>query len=198
MSSTNETRVSKPDKASPYFSLLNCSSSRKPALEPLRRFVETAVRVWAWLGGAMLAGIAGMTTVSVLGRVLFAKPLLGDFEITELACAMAVFMFLPLAQWHFEHTIVDIFTRGASARFKFFCLKIAESATLLVALLLLWRMTLGAQQLREAGEVTMILGMPRYLAFPVILLSLALLAIVLFVQLLQKDAPHNDEPESAA
>ena len=140
-----------------------------------------------------------MTTLSVLGRTLFAKPLLGDFEITELACAMSIFMFLPLAQWHLEHTTVDIFTRQASARFKFLCQKTALGATLIITLLLLWRMTLGALQLRQAEEVTMILGLQRYLAFPTILLSLILLACVLLVQLAhldKKDAPHN-KPESA-
>ena len=141
-----------------------------------------------------------MTTISVLGRTLFAKPLLGDFEITELACAMAIFMFMPLAQWYSEHTTVDIFTHKTSARFKFFCQKAAQAATLLTALLLLWRMTLGALQLQKAREVTMILGLPRYLAFPVILLSLALLACVLLVQLAHKDDDHpdNNNPESAA
>ena len=128
-----------------------------------------------------------MTTISILGRVLFAKPLLGDFEITELACAMSIFMFLPLAQWHLEHTTVDIFTRNTSARFQRVCQKVAQGATLIVTLLLLWRMTLGAQQLREAAEVTMILGLPRYLAFPAILISLVLLACVLIVQLAHKN-----------
>ena len=146
----------------------------------------------------MLAGIAAMTTFSVLGRVLFSRPLLGDFEITELFCAMAIFMFLPLAQWHNEHTTVDIFTHKASRRFKVFCQKISQSATLLVALLLLWRMTLGAQQLQAAQEVTMILGLPRYLAFPVILLSLTLLVVVLLVQLTQKKLSVPDDSESAA
>ena len=145
----------------------------------------------------MLAGIAAMTTVSVLGRVLFAQPLLGDFEITELVCAMAIFMFLPLAQWELEHTTVDIFTRNCSRRFKFLCQKVAQSATLLITLLLLWRMTLGAQQLQKAGEVTMILGLPRYLAFPAILLSLTLLAIVLLLQLAHnKNSPDTDNPDT--
>ena len=213
MSSTNETRASKPAKAKKpdkanssanpsanpsHTSKLPLRGPSSPPLQTLKRLVSKAVRLWAWLGGIILGGIAAMTTLSVLGRLLFAKPLLGDFEITELACAMAIFMFLPLAQWHLEHTTVDIFTRKTSPRFKFFCRKVAQSATLLVTLLLLWRMALGAQQLKQAQEVTMILGLPRYLAFPAILLSLVLLACVLLVQLAQKHEPEDDSSEFAA
>ena len=169
-------------------------------MQSLRHLVEKTTQVWAWLGAATLAAIAAMTTLSVIGRTLLAKPLLGDFEITELACATAIFMFLPLAQWHLDHTTVDIFTQHTSKRFKFFCQKAAQSATLLITLLLLWRMTLGAQQLQQAQEVTTILGLPRYLPFPIILLSLILLACVLLVQLTHKDKKDdpNNNPSSAA
>ncbi len=145
-----------------------------------RRVVE----FWAWLGGALLIFVSAMTAVSVLGRSLLASPVLGDFEITELCCAMAIFMFFPLAQWHNEHTIVDIFTQNTSPLFKRICRKVGEFILLITALVLLWRMTLGALELKQAGEVTMILGLPRYLSFPSILISLFLLSIVLLLQLL--------------
>ena len=139
-----------------------------------------------------------MTVVSVFGRSFLTRPLLGDFEITELACAMAIFMFLPLAQWHNEHTIVDIFTQNTSPAFKRSCRKVGEFLLLIVAVVLLWRMSLGALELKQAGEVTMILGLPRYLSFPAILISLALLAIVLLLQLMGKAGTCKAGKEAAS
>ena len=54
-------------------------------------------RGFALAGGVLLIGVMVMTVVSVFGRYLLNAPIPGDYEITELACGVAVFAFSPTA-----------------------------------------------------------------------------------------------------
>ena len=50
----------------------------------------------ALFGGFTLLIMVCVNVVSIFGRVLFSSPLLGDFELVEMGCAVAIFSFLPL------------------------------------------------------------------------------------------------------
>ena len=54
-------------------------------------------RGFALAGGVLLIGVMVMTVISVFGRYLLNAPIPGDYEITELACGVAVFAFSPTA-----------------------------------------------------------------------------------------------------
>ena len=56
-------------------------------------------------------------------------------------------------------------------------------ALVLIAGLLLWRMALGGHDFYRYNEVTTNLGVPRWWAFPPILLSLALLVLTSLITL---------------
>lgn len=65
----------------------------------------------ALFGGILLAAVAVITSVSVVGRALVAyglSPVKGDFELVQLGCAIAVFSFLPWCQMNRGHVTVDI------------------------------------------------------------------------------------------
>jgi hypothetical protein len=51
-----------------------------------------------------------MSLTSIVGRSLFSKPILGDYELVQMMSAVAVTMALPFCQMIRGHIIVDFFT----------------------------------------------------------------------------------------
>ena len=150
-------------------------------LTSLARVVITG---WALLGGAVLLGVVVMNVLSVLGGV-FAKPFPGDFEMTQVGIAIAVFAFLPYCQLTGTNVTADIFTSRASPRAVAIFSLFASIIALGFGLLLLWRMYFGMLDQRDYGYTTAILQFPHWLAFIPILISLALLALAALITLKQ-------------
>ncbi len=129
---------------------------------------------WALLGGLVLLGLALMTSVSAIGT-FFGAPVPGDFELTEVGIAIAVFAFLPYCQLVGANVTADIFTQALSPRI----VGLLEALWALLAfgfgLLLLWRTSAGLLDYRHYEETTAILNFPIWIAFVPAVASLALL-----------------------
>jgi TRAP-type C4-dicarboxylate transport system permease small subunit len=138
-------------------------------------------RAWAVLGGLVLLALMLMVVVSVAMRAALGFPILGDYELVEIGTAVATFAFLPYCHQAGGNVVVDIFTERASTRVKHGLGALGSLLLAIVACVLLWRMTLGAYDFFHYHEVTTNLGIPRWWAFPPILVSLALLALVALV-----------------
>lgn len=140
---------------------------------------------WALLGGIVLLGVALMTTWSAFTGWVFAKPLPGDFELTEILVGVAVFSMLPYCQLTDANVTADIFTAGAGPRavagFRLFSALLALG----VALVLLWRTWAGMQDYRQFIETTAILKIPIWWAYVPAIASLALLALACLIVLRQ-------------
>jgi TRAP-type C4-dicarboxylate transport system permease small subunit len=149
--------------------------------------VAALARWWALAGGAVLLGVVGLTATSVVRDMLWRAPIPGDFELVQVSCAVAVFSFLPYCQLRRGNVAVDLFTLRAPARLRAALDAAGSLLMLLLALLLLWRMSHGAADYHDPyfPEVTPILGIPIWLAFPPILVSLALWAAASLVTLLE-------------
>lgn len=142
------------------------------------------ITVWALLGGLLLLAVVGVNMVSIIGSV-FGKPFPGDFELTEMGVAVAVFTFLPYCQLVGANVSADIFTSGASKRTIAFFTLLGSLVALGFASLLIWRMYFGMLDQREYDYTTTILQIPHWIAFIPILVSLALLAVAAIVTLLR-------------
>lgn len=141
------------------------------------------IEAWALLGGIVLLGIAVMTTWSAFTGWVFGRPLPGDFELTEVLVATAVFSFLPYCQMTNANVTADLFTAGAGPRtvagFELFSALLA----LAVALLLAWRTWAGMQDYRQFIETTAILKIPIWWAYVPAFASLVLLALACLIVL---------------
>ena len=84
--------------------------------DAIGRVLEKLCHVFAAAGGVVLIGITIMSALSILGRALLSKPITGDFELVQLACAVCVAAFLPYAQQQRANIIVDFFTANASPK----------------------------------------------------------------------------------
>jgi TRAP-type C4-dicarboxylate transport system permease small subunit len=138
-------------------------------------------RVWAILGGVVLLAVMLMTVLSVLMRALLGFPILGDYELVEIGTAIAAFAFLPYCHQTGGNVVVDVFTNRAPEPIKRALAALGSLLLAVVACALLWRMALGGYDFFRYHEVTTNLGIPRWWAFPPILISLALLALVSLV-----------------
>jgi TRAP-type C4-dicarboxylate transport system permease small subunit len=147
-------------------------------------FVKVAERLGAALaltGAALSLFIAGLVTVSVLLRWATSSGLSGDFEMVQMAVALAIFAFLPYTQLRRANMLVDTFTSRlsavANARIDAFWDVVYAAA----ALLLGWRLAVGAGDAIASRTSSMVLGLPvgwAIMACAAMAILLALAALV--------------------
>ncbi len=144
----------------------------------LADLARSLIYFWAYgVGGSLLAVVVLLTAYSAAAGFFFAKPLAGDFEIVQFGVAVAVFCFLPLTQLARANVIVDIFTVRAPPKAKRALDVLGALIAAAFAVLLLWRMSEGMADYYRHREITQIIGIPLWTAFPPMLLSLFLLLI---------------------
>jgi TRAP-type C4-dicarboxylate transport system permease small subunit len=136
--------------------------------------VARAVNAWALAGGAVLLGVIAVNVASVLGA-MFWRPFPGDFELTEIGVAVAVFSFLPYCQLTDANVTADIFTARAGPRVLAALKALASLVAFGFAAILVWRMYAGMLDQRLYNSTTAILQVPIWWAFLPILVSLVLL-----------------------
>lgn len=150
------------------------SDSAPPARHGLRALIAHMVTVWAlWWGGAALAGIVAVNVFSAAGT-LAGRGFAGDFELTELLSASAIFAFLPYAQLTRAHVAAEIFTARAGARYHALAASVAGLIGAGIAAVLMWRMALGMADQQAYGAVTAIMQVPVWWAYGPALISLGL------------------------
>jgi TRAP-type C4-dicarboxylate transport system permease small subunit len=137
---------------------------------------------FAVLGGLVACACAAVVCVSIVMRAALSSPIAGDVELTQFGIALCISLCLPWAQLHGANIVVDFFTQSlperAGRRLD------AVGAVLLAAMcaLLSWRTSVGAMSVHEAGETSMILGLPMWWAYASLAPGLALTALIALVQ----------------
>lgn len=138
---------------------------------------------WALQGGLALIGVVLINAWSILAGAIVNKPFPGDFELTEMGAAVAVFCFLPYCQLAGANVSADIFTMRAGPRSVAMMSVFAGIVALLFSALMIWRMSAGLQDYREYSEFTGILEIPIWWAFVPALISLVLLFVASLITL---------------
>ena len=137
------------------------------------------IALWfALLGGLSASALALLTVVSVVMRATISKPIPGDVEMMQMGIALCISLCLPWCQLHRCNIIVDFFTeklpqRGTRALDGIGSLLMAVMCALLSA-----RTAAGAFAVGEAGETTMIIGLPMWWAYAMLAPGLALTALI--------------------
>jgi TRAP-type C4-dicarboxylate transport system permease small subunit len=128
--------------------------------DPVGRVLNKTCRFLAVCAGIMLILMSLMSFASIVGRSVFDKPILGDYELVQTMSAIAVAMSLPFCQMIRGHIIVDFFTTGLPARVNR-RLDILASLVLAVAgFVFSWRIGVGLIGLRGSGDASMLLNLP--------------------------------------
>ncbi len=140
----------------------------------------------AAIGVLILVGMALTTVLSVFGRSLFSHPILGDVELVQLGNAVVVASFLPYTQFHRANIIVDFFTTGAreatQRRMDAFGTLLYTTVMVLVA----WRVGAGGVAIHEAQETSMLMNLPLWIPYTLMVPGLTLCVAIGAVQTAQQ------------
>ena len=139
----------------------------------------------ATIGGLVLVAIASVTVVSVVGRAFFSHPILGDVELVQLGCAVVVASFLPYTQFRQANIIVDFFTTGASEKTQSQLDAFGTFLYTLVMGLVAWRVAVGGIDIKAAQETSMLMALPLWIPYRLMVPGLALCSVIGLVQTLQ-------------
>ena len=74
----------------------------------MKQFERWAGRSLEACAGAAMVCMMTLTLVDVVGRKLFARPLTGSVELTELMMIVALFFAMPLVSTHNQHIVFDV------------------------------------------------------------------------------------------
>lgn len=147
----------------------------RPGLE------QTLVRTCTWLaiaGGLVMLAFTAISVASIVSRVVFGSPLLGDFELTERGTAIAVFAMLPYTHLRGGHVAVDMFVVMFPAAFRRVSAVAIELVFAFVAALMTWRLALGGYNQYEFHDMSMMLEIPTWWMFVPIVFSMAVFTLV--------------------
>lgn len=144
------------------------------------RLLFAACRCLALLGGAVFMLLVAMSMVSIVGRKLFSAPVPGDVEILQMAAAFASASFFAYCHLNGGDVKVDFFTARASAKTVHRLDALGSGLVGLFGSVVTWRAFEGALSIRAAGETSMILGWPLWMAQILMVPGFVLLALAGF------------------
>jgi TRAP-type C4-dicarboxylate transport system permease small subunit len=160
------------------------SQSKAPS-SGVDRVLELLCDASATIGGVVLVAIASVTVVSVVGRAFFSHPILGDVELVQLGCAVVVASFLPYTQFRHANIIVDFFTTHASERTQSRLDAFGTLLYTLVMALVAWRVAVGGVDIKANQETSMLMALPLWIPYMLMVPGLVLCSVIGFVQTLQ-------------
>ncbi len=135
-------------------------------------------------GGLIITALMLMTCYSVVGRNFFSSPLIGDFELTGIACGISMAFFMPLCQLERGNIIVDFFTANRSVRFNQRLDRFGDLLMTVIFFLLSWRTGVAALSAKENQGASMLLGFPDWIVLASMSVPLGLAALVALNQAL--------------
>ena len=126
---------------------------------------DQAVKGIALLGGVLLIALSVVVVISVTLRsdLVGGAGVPGDFELVQMATALAAFCFLPWCQLRRGNIFVDTFTLKLPVVWQRRIDAGWDIVYALVMALVAWRLSVGAAAAFSTGENTMVLQIPSYL-----------------------------------
>ncbi len=142
--------------------------------------LQRASEAIAIAGGLLLVAVALMVTTSVAIRspLVGGRGVPGDFELVQMGTALAAFSYLALCQARRGNIFVDTFTGWLPKRAQAGIDAFWDVAYALAMGVISWRLVVGAIGERQSGTVTMVLGLPTWIAIAICGLLAAFVALV--------------------
>jgi TRAP-type C4-dicarboxylate transport system permease small subunit len=110
---------------------------------------------------------------------------LGDVELVQLGCAVVVASFLPYTQFRQANIIVDFFTTGTSEKTQSRLDAFGTFLYTLVLGLVAWRVAVGCIDIKANQETSMLMALPLWIPYMLMVPGLVLCSVIGLVQTLQ-------------
>lgn len=145
--------------------------------------IDAVAEAVALIGGVLLIALATMVVVSVSLRsdLVGGAGVPGDFELVQMATAVAAFCFLPLCQLRRGNIFVDTFTLKLPRRWRDGLDALWDVVYGFAMALIAWRLGVGARSALASGENTMVLQLPSYVPIAICAVLAGFVALAAFV-----------------
>jgi TRAP-type C4-dicarboxylate transport system permease small subunit len=129
------------------------------AMQKALLFVSDKLKM---VGAVFLFGMALLTCVDVIGRI-FKHPIFGSVELVSFMGVIAIACSLPFTHQHKGHIGVELFVRKFSSKTQNVVALCTEVLSLILFIIVAWRMLHYAGKIQSSGELSMNLQLPEYL-----------------------------------
>lgn len=153
----------------------------------MKKSFDVAARIFGLAAAAFLVAMMMVTVADVVLRSLFNIPITGTFDLVELLMVGTIFLAVPATYLREEHIVIDVVDHVAPRRFVDVLRWIGTVLTLVYLAVMGWQMIEPARDKIDFGDVTLDLGIPKYIHWIPILLGTFFSAIAV-AALLWRDA----------
>lgn len=143
--------------------------------------IGRVARVLALTGGAILLGISALVTTSVVMRGVTGEGINGDFELVQIAAAIAAFCMFPLCLSIRGNIFVDTFTGNLPQRWNALLDGLWDVLFSVIAIIIAARMVIGAADQFKSKTTLMVIALPTWWAVALCAALTALLGLTAFV-----------------
>ncbi len=130
-------------------------------MERLFKIVSVMNRPLTIVAGSALAFIISITVADVILR-FFGSPIPGTFELVCLSGGVLICFSIPLTSWAKSQIQVEFLVMKLNPGVKKVVTVITKCLGIVLFLLIAWNVALLGNDLRESGEVSIVLRMPFY------------------------------------
>ncbi len=141
------------------------------------RALDVTARAFALAGGAVFTCLTLLSLYSIVMRNLMGSPIMGDWELVQIGCAVAIAACFPMCQMRNGHIIVDFFTLRARASTRKRLDGIGAVILAVMTALLAWRTAVGALDAKSHNETSMIMELPIWIGYALMVPSFALASV---------------------
>lgn len=158
-------------------------------LDAFERRFEYGLRLLAYAGGLVLAGLAVLVIYEIGARYFFGRPFRGGFEMTELAMSVIVACGLPYTAIRRGHVAVDIFSSVLDRPSMRWLNFLVHALGAVVLGILAWQSFGYALKSYGYGDVSNMMRIPKYPFQFAIAISAALFTVALVIDALKALRP---------
>lgn len=137
------------------------------------------------LAALCLMGMCLMTCADVFLRATFNYPIFGTEEIVSIFAILSIALALPYSHKKDVHIGVEILVRLLSKRTQSVIKVITQIFSLILMVLISWRMLLYAGTMAESGELSMNLELPMYYFVYVLFFSFLVFSFFILKDIIQ-------------
>lgn len=141
------------------------------------RALDVTARAFALAGGAVFTALTLLSLYSIVMRNLLGTPIMGDWELVQMGCAVAIAACFPMCQMRNAHIIVDFFTLRAGHAARKRLDGVGAGVLAVMMALLAWRTAAGAMDARANHETSMIMELPVWFGYGLMVPSFALASV---------------------
>jgi TRAP-type transport system small permease protein len=155
------------------------------ARQILDRISTLADRGPRWVGLITLFVMMALITADVIMRGLFAKPIMGAYELVQFFMVILIFFALPYAAVKDRHVTVDVVYNRFSKKGKAVTNTIAMLFSFVMYVLICWQSVVQGLFIYKSKQTTLALRIPVYGFLFVVACGCALLCLVLLSRFFQ-------------